>query len=141
MRRSDSDITFQNVMSFTIVSFGRMARQKTISGLWDEIKAFMRYILMLEKKSPYTIQIEEYSVADVKSMDAAGFPRMVSAQRGLVEEMLIRADRAGGSLYSGNPKGKPYPVRVDAASQFMWVAMRATRSNAMKGMKPPYKIR
>ena len=141
MRKDDYNVTFQSVMSFTIMSFGRMSRQKTISGLLNEIKAFMRYILRLEKKSPYTIQIEEYSIADVKSMKTAGFPRMASAQRGLVEEMLIRADRAGGSLYTGNPKGKPYPVRIDAANQFMWVALRATRANAMKGMKPPFRIR
>ncbi len=141
MRKDDYNVTFQSVMSFTIMSFGQMSRQKTISGLLNEIKVFMRYILRLEKKSPYTIQIEEYSIADVKSMKTAGFPRMVSAQRGLVEEMLIRADRAGGSLYTGNPKGKPYPVRIDAANQFMWVALRATRANAMKGMKPPFRIR
>ena len=136
MRKADSDITFQSVMSFTIVSFSRMSKQTTISGLRAEIDGFARHMFVLQSSSPI---IATWSYDDVQAMDVKNHPRLERMKEQVVIELLSAGDRAGPSYYTAQPLGKPFRNRVAAATPildtFMRVASQLSRKNAHRALR------
>ena len=130
------NITFNQALAFTDKSFKRISRQTTVRGVFAEVRAFANYMIGLEKQSPIVVT---WIYDDVASMDVRGYPQLEKMQRQLLSEMLARADAAGPAYYTGNPVGKPYQRRVDAAmpllDNFMRVARQVSRKNAQRAFK------
>ena len=129
------NISFEQALMFTNLSFKRITSQTRVDALFAEIRRFANYMIKLEARSPIRA-VWEYDAETVQSMDVSKYPRLQAMQKQVVSEMLSAAD--AGDYYRANPQGIPFRRRIDAATPlldaFMTNAMRMSRKNAQKAI-------
>ena len=130
------NVTYDQAIDFTDKAFKRMSRQKTVKGLFAEVRAFANYMLTLQAQSPIVVQ---WHYEDVKGMDVRGFPQLEKMQRQVLSEMLAAADAAGPAYYRASPVGKPFQRRIDAAQPLLNTFMRAARQVSRKNAQRTFK--
>ena len=130
------NVTYEQTVSSVDRSLKRMSKQRTVKGLFAEIRAVANYMIALERRGPIIVR---WQYEDVQAMDVRGYPQLEKMQREVLSEMLARADAAGPSYYKASPVGKPFQRRIDAAQPlldaFMRTARQLSRKNAQRALK------
>ena len=130
------NVTYEQTVSYVDRSLKRMSKQRTVKGLFAEIRAFLNYMIALERRGPIVVR---WQYEDVQAMDVRGYPQLEKMQREVLSEMLARADAAGPSYYNAPPVGKPCQRRIDAAlpllDTFIRTARHLRRKNAQRALK------